>query len=753
MYASVIVDIGNTNVDRVFCYRIPDNMQVEPGHRVSVPFGASNRSTEGFVVSVNSDAPEGLKQLKTVTKTLEPYTVMLPDQLVLARWMANVYRCLYVDALRLMIPAQLRRGRISEKVVKLYALCECRPHDEMRAALTMKDGRYRSRLQGEVFELMLVQREMSAADISKRIPGSQSAVKALVAKGILTETGREEFRVPAYERGSAAEAPELTGAQRAAFEAVCGGIDAREGVFLLHGVTGSGKTEVYMRSIAYALERGGSAIVLVPEISLTPQTVSRFKGRFGDRIAVLHSRLSAGERYDEWRRIRLGMVDVVVGARSAVFAPLSQLRLIVIDEEHEASYQSESSPRYNAIEVAIKRCKLNGAALLLGSATPSLGDYLKAVKGRYGLLELNERVSSIPMPAVEVIDMRAEFMAGNTGVFSSQLKQALGECMANGEQAILFINRRGYSTFVSCRMCGHVFECDNCDVSMTYHSANNALMCHYCGARRALPTKCPECGSAFIKYFGVGTQQVENQLHELFPECSALRMDMDTTGTKDAHQRILSAFERGEAQVLIGTQMIAKGLDIPNVTLVGVVAADAMLHIPDYRSCERTFQLLTQVAGRAGRQAKRGRVIVQTYTPEHEAIRFASAHDFKGFYTYEIAQRRKALFPPFSLFARILFVSEDEERASASAREYADGLSAAIEAQLNGRGANQGEILMVEAAAAPVRRKQNAYRYQVLLRFARTKNLPLILDAIYRYHAEHGGECALHPEINPGDMF
>ena len=369
---------------------------------------------------------------------------------------------------------------------------------------------------------------------------------------------------------------------------------------MLHGVTGSGKTEVYMHCIQRCIEAGRQAIVLVPEISLTPQTMGLFRARFGENVAVLHSRLSAGERFDEWRRIRLGMVQVAVGARSAVFAPFENLGLIVVDEEHEPTYQSEQSPRYQAAEVARKRCAMAKAPLILGSATPSIPTYYRAKSGTYTLIELTERVHKRPMPDILLVDMREEFRHGNTGIFSGALFNAMEKCLRAGKQAILFINRRGYSTFVSCRGCGYVFKCPDCDISMTYHRAEECVKCHYCNHAEPVPVKCPACGQPFIKYFGVGTQQVEEQLRENFPGVRALRMDMDSTRTKDAHERLLSAFARGEAQVLIGTQMVAKGLDFPDVTLVGVVAADSSLYLPDYRSSERTFQLLTQVAGPRG---------------------------------------------------------------------------------------------------------------------------------------------------------
>ncbi|MCE5235815.1 MAG: primosomal protein N', partial [Eubacteriales bacterium] len=523
--------------------------------------------------------------------------------------------------------------------------------------------------------------------------------------------------------------------------------------FLLHGVTGSGKTEVYMHAVKSAIGLNGTAIVLVPEIALTPQAMERFRARFGERVALLHSRLSAGERYDEWRRIRLGKVDVVVGARSAVFAPLENIKLIVVDEEHEPSYQSETVPRYSALEVAAKRCKLHGAALVLGSATPSLQSYHRALSGRYTLLKLNERVNDLPMPKVDVVDMRTEFFNGNNSILSALLHTRLKECFEAGEQAILFMNRRGYSTFVSCRGCGYVAKCGDCDVSMTYHKADGLLKCHYCGKTARVPKICPECGKPYIKYFGVGTEQVEEQIRKFFPDVKTLRMDTDTTRTKNAHYELLSRFERGEAQALIGTQMVAKGLDMPNVTAVGVIAADAALHIPDYRSGERTFQLVTQVAGRAGRAQKPGSVVIQTYTPEHPAIALAAGHDYESFYAYEIAARRASMFPPFSIFVRALFTGESEEQPREACDAFALGVREAVLNAYRALNANEKELLLLISAPAPIKRSFAQYRFQTLIKLARTKNTPEAINAVYAYADNHRDAYMSALEVNPANLF
>lgn len=759
MYAKVIVDIAHTDVDRLFSYRIPEGMTLEAGQRVLVPFGAGNRATEAFVLELEEEAPSGAYQIKSILRPLDPYSALLGEQIALAYWMRETYHCVLADALRLMIPAELRGGRVREKRIRTVALAEG-VDERALALLRSRDGGWRAPKQGAVMELMLqYKKPMAIQDLCAFIPGASSAIGALVKKGFLEEEGHSGMRSPLA--GMAAEKSRpvaLTEAQRHALEALCEGLARREGVFLLHGITGSGKTEVYMQAMERALAEGGGAIVLVPEIALTPQTVARFKGRFGERVALMHSRLSAGERYDEWRRIRSGVARVVIGARSAVFAPVENLRLIVIDEEHEQSYISEITPRYSAVETAAKRAKLTGAVLLLGSATPSLLSYYRAKRGRYTLLELPQRVGDAVLPETRIVDMRSEFLNGNMGIFSAALAQALGECIGAGEKAILFINRRGYSTFVSCRSCGYVFRCPNCDISLTYHKYGEkggaGLHCHYCGYRQKQPSLCPSCGKPYIKFFGVGTQQVEEALYRSFPGVEALRMDMDTTRGKNAHDELLRRFAHGSAQVLIGTQMIAKGLDIPSLTLVGVVAADAALHIPDYRSAERTFQLTMQVAGRAGRGDKKGLAIIQSYTPEHPAIALAAAHDYAAFYELEMQARRQGMFPPFALFVRLLFTGEDETALLKRAEACAEALRPLLRGAIEQAGGDARELLMLYASPAPVARRQGLFRFQVLVKLARTKSVQAALDALYAFmQAGDYAHIPCHMEINPLNLF
>ncbi len=758
----VIVDIAHANVDRLYSYTIPDEIRVYPGSHALVPFGSGNRQREGFVIRVHGAVEETAASkegdspspavLKPLLRVIEPYPILTPEQIELAFWIQKSYYCLLVDALRLMIPSQLRGSRVKEKIERTIRLADPDAIDDQMRSLLDKSGKPRAPKQLEVLETLKTSGvEMSVSDVLAFVPNAGGAIGTLVKRGYVVESGHVTFRRPSVGSVSPDKQVTLNAAQKSAVEAIVKAMDEKSGTLLLHGVTGSGKTEVYMRAIERCLAAGRQAIMLVPEISLTPQTVGLFQERFSDVIAVLHSRLSAGERFDEWRRIRLGKARVAVGARSAVFAPMQNVGLIIVDEEHEGSYQSETVPRYGALEVAAYRARQFSCPLLLGSATPSLHSYYRALSGRYQLLELPQRVQNRPLPIVEVVDMRQEFQAGNNGIFSGRLVQLLEECVQKGQQAMLFLNRRGYSTFVSCRNCGYVVFCDDCDISMTYHKGENRLRCHFCSSVKPLPRVCPSCGKPFIKYFGVGTEQVEEQLHQLFPQAVTLRMDTDTVRTKDAMQQMLTTFAHGEAQFLVGTQMIAKGHDFPNVTLVGVVAADATLLIPDYRSTERTFQLLTQVAGRAGRDEAPGRVVIQTYSPAHPAIRYAKGHDYKSFYAYELEQRKKAVFPPFSLFVRILFSSDDEAQLHSVVSGYAEGLKAALDECLGTDGAR--DILLYSASPAPIKRKQRAYRYQILIKLLRTKRLSDAIQTIYTFAADHRNELFAMVEVNPQDML
>ncbi len=623
------------------------------------------------------------------------------------------------------------------------------PAEEPLAALS-KAPRQRAvlsyLLQRAQQEATLSTLELPLSEVCEQVGVTRAIVDSLAKRGLVSTGQREVRRDPlAGRQFVTTEPPKFTTDQEAAWQPLAVALDsACSQVFLLHGVTGSGKTEIYLRALAEVLKRGGQGIVLVPEISLTPQTIRRFAARFPQRLAVLHSRLSAGERYDEWRRIREGLVDVVIGPRSAVFAPLPRLRLIVLDEEHEWTYkQQDTPPLYHAREVAVKLAELTGALVILGSATPDIGTYYHAQRGEYVLLRLPQRIMGhqrgleqqtaelgvqelqtqikafgpgyeearyMELPPVEVVDLRAELRAGNRSMFSRALQQGLRSALAAKQQAILFLNRRGAASFVMCRDCGHVIRCPRCDVSLTYHEDAQYLLCHHCNRRAPVPSICPQCSSKRIRFFGAGTQTVEQALHELLPGARVLRWDRDVTAGKDAHEQILDRFLSHEADVLIGTQMVAKSLDLPLVTLVGVVTADTALQLPDFRASERTFQLLTQVAGRAGRSILGGKVIIQTYAPEHYSIQSASRHDYAGFYQQEIEFRKQQGYPPFNRLVRLLFLDPSARKCEQESLALSHTLRERV-AQL---GLSNTDV--IGPAPCFVGRIRGRYRWQIVLR-------------------------------------
>ena len=739
-YANVIVDLSAEALDRLFSYSVPDGMEILPGQQVSVPFGP--RRLEGFVISLSDHCDLPPEKIKPLFGPVQEYPVVLPELLKLAEWMHERYLCNLVDALRLMIPSEMRNGRVRIRT-RRYA------HLLWTAEQIAGFEKTNSRAGKQVELLKLLQK----GDL-ETVGLNASALKALREKGAVEVYDCEMRRTPSALKGmERAQDFTLMPGQKRAVEAITAAMDAGGGRFLLNGVTGSGKTEVYIRCIRHVLSQGKGAIVLVPEIALTPQMVSWFHARFGDHAAVLHSGLSAGEKFDEWRRIRFGEARVVVGARSAIFAPMEDIGVVIVDEEHENTYQSESRPRYDAREVAWRRAAENKAVLVLGSATPSIASFMRAMPGvrpenRLELLEMRERVQGRPLPEVELVDMRGEFERGNHSVFSGKLTQALENCLAAGEQAMLFINRRGHSTFVSCRKCGYVVKCEQCDVSMTYHQTENLLKCHYCGNTLKPPRVCPQCGSTYIKYFGAGTQKVAEEARRLFPDARIVRMDIDTTREKNAHEKILSRFRSGEANVLIGTQMITKGLDFPNVTLVGVMAADMTLNLPDFRSTERTFQLITQVAGRAGRAQKPGRVIVQTYDPDHYGIQLAAAQDYRAFYRRESAFRRSALYPPFTEIVRIVYSGKDEKAVAQAAQADETKLSAWLDEK-----GMRPDVVQLRALEAPISLLRGEFRWQLFLKMFFKGDLNAACEKMQRMTEAAPSGVRAELEVNPVNLY
>lgn len=703
MVLEVIVDISTAEIDRPFDYEGED---VPLGSRVAVSF--AGRNAVGFVIGkkLSSDFPE-LKRAKYLD------TPISEEQLSLMNAMREKYNLRHIDVLRLFVPSKLREERDPEYKRIFLTATEVENAEE-----TLK----RAPRQREALEYLLKSGGDYLSALSERF--GAGAVNGLREKGLVAESSVHESRVPLSELSGRKKQVVLTEDQQEAVRR----ITSEKGVFLLHGVTGSGKTEVYMSVIERVLERGKTAIMLVPEIALTPQILGIFRARFGDLVALMHSGLNAGERYDEWKRLKDGEARIAVGPRSAVFAPLSDIGVIIIDEEHDSSYVSESNPRYDTKEVAKLRAAACGAALVLGSATPAMESYLNATEGKYHLISLKKRIAAYPLPEMEIVDMVTEFRYGNRSLFSAALRDGIGAALSRKEQVILFLNRRGFASFVMCKACGWVAKCEDCDVSLTYHKGENVLKCHCCGKRYHALSKCPMCGSTEIKQGKTGTEKVEEELKALFPDVRVLRMDNDTTSRKDSYFRILNDFSSGGADVLVGTQMIAKGHDFPNVTLVGILEADSALYFSDYRSSERTFQLITQVAGRAGRADKKGRVILQTYSPRHYVFRFGRTYDYEGFWRKEINTRMVTKFPPFTKVVRVLVAAEEEQAAVDCTRSI---YRAMLEAERRTE-----KFVYLGAARSPVTRMHGLTRYQVLMRLTPELYEKLIPE-IYRLTAEY----------------
>ncbi len=720
MVAEVIVDIAHSDVDKIFDYSC--DQTVKAGMRVVVPFGRS--AATGFVMRVKEKSDFPAEKLKKIYRAEEDYPALNPECLALSEKLKNRYRCPMALVLRLFLPAEMRRGKVGEKSRNFARLTE-EPFEIPP----------RAKQQLALVEFLRDNKEADTAFLRERFG---NALKTLTDKKIVLVEKRRVFRDP-Y-RGVEGERTErsLTPAQEKVVRQIEG---TEKTVSLLHGVTGSGKTEVYLRLIARQLELGKTAIFLVPEISLTPQMLSQLRARFGSEAAILHSGLSVGERFDEWRRLREGSARIAIGARSAVFAPVENVGVIVIDEEHDGSYSSENAPRYNTFDVAYLRANYNKCKLVLGSATPSVETYKRAKDGEFELVRLPERINRRALPEIDLVDMRREVRRGNPSPFSLALREKLKDCLDGGNQAILFLNRRGYAQTVLCRDCGYVAKCEHCDVALTYHSEENCLKCHYCGARYHMLTGCPSCGSVHIGYVGTGTQRVVGELKKLYPAARILRMDNDTTSGKEGHYKILKQFADRQADILVGTQMVAKGHDFPSVTLVGILDADMSLHFPDYRSGERTFQLVTQVAGRCGRAEERGEVVLQTYEPENFILRFAAKYDYEGFYEHEIAMRA-GMFPPFAKIVRVMVVGEDEKETLSALKE--------VFGKLEGVYAKQPEkFLFFNKMHSPIKRIKEKFRYQALMRI--TDGAPL--KEIYEICAAASyKKTVVYVEENPSNL-
>ena len=697
-FAQIIIDISHEKVDRTFDYRIPPQLEdrISVGVLVKIPFGKGNSLRKGYVVGITDHADYDADKIKEIAGIVEGSVSAESQLIMLAWWLKEQYGSTMNQALKTVLPVKQKVKPKEKKILRLLI-----PEEQLEAVTAeaeKKSYKARVRLFKALKENPLIPYEVASGQMNL----SAATLKPVIEKGYVALESEEIFRNPVKDAGSRVKAVDLNGEQQAVADAFCEDYEAgKRETYLIHGITGSGKTEVYMEMISRVISEGKQVIVLIPEIALTYQTVMRFYGRFGNRVSIINSRLSAGERYDQFERARGGDIDIMIGPRSALFTPFSRLGLIIIDEEHEGAYKSEVVPRYHAREVAVKRAQMQNASVVLGSATPSLEAYTKALRGEYRLFSLHTRAKADSRLAdVAVVDLREELKAGNKSIFSRRLQQMIGDRLEKKEQIMMFINRRGYANFVSCRSCGEAIKCPHCDVTLTLHK-DNRLVCHYCGYSIPMPDKCPSCGSPYIANFGVGTQKIEMMTRKMFPQARVLRMDLDTTSKKGGHEEILSAFAEGDADILIGTQMIVKGHDFPDVTLVGVLAADLSLYTPDYRAAERTFQLLTQAAGRAGRDARHGDVIIQTYNPEHYSIVTAAEQDYETFYHREMAYRRLMKYPPVN----VLFTVQMASKSEAALVEAADRLAAHITPQ-----ADEEKVQMIGPVDASVYKINDIYR-------------------------------------------
>lgn len=668
MYANIIVDITHEKLDKIFQYRIPPHLEPEllVGMEVLVPFGRGNRETKGYVIGMTDVCDYDESKVKEILDISRNRMAIEGKLVALAAWMKEQYGGTLIQSLKTVLPIKQKENARVQKKIRLV-LSEEEGRKKLEFYLE-KNQKARARLLAALLDAPQLDYEL----VTRKLNITLSVVRAMAEQGILVLESEQIYRNPVSGKQEANDIS-YTEEQQHAIQTFWKDYEQeRYGTYLVFGVTGSGKTEVYIEMIRKVIEQGKQAIVLIPEIALTYQTVMRFYRNFGDRVSIMNSRLSAGERYDQMMRAKEGEIDVMIGPRSALFTPFTNLGLIVIDEEHETTYKSEQVPRYHARETAIARAKMEGAGVVLGSATPSLESMYRAKSGEYELLEMRNRSCMQDMATVYTVDLREELKTGNRSILSTQLQELIADRLEKEEQIMLFLNRRGYAGFISCRECGYVMKCPHCDVSLSSHRGNK-MVCHYCGHEEVKPTLCPECGSKHIGEFRAGTQQIEDIVKKQFPQARVLRMDMDTTRQKDGHEKILAAFTNGEADILVGTQMIVKGHDFPNVTLVGVLAADMSLYADDYRAGERTFQLLTQAVGRAGRGTKKGEAVIQTYSPDHYGIVTAAAQDYDAFYEEEISYRKLMGYPPAENLLAVLVSSEDEmllEKGCRYLKEY-----------------------------------------------------------------------------------
>ena len=744
MIAEVIINRSAKKLNRTFDYNIPVELEelVVIGSRVLVPFGKSSNLVEGYVIAIKENTTYEVKNIAQIKHNLTE------KQIELAKWMAKRYFCNLSDCIKQMLTPGTKNKELKKNIQdkKINVVYLKKDIEEIQFDIDI--GKIKSEKQKKVLQFLKNNEEVTIPEIEMFTGGTRAIIKTLEKNGYVEIVEKKIERDPlANKKIEKTKNLPLTDEQEKAFEKVKDKILKNEyEEFLLYGVTGSGKTEVYLQLIGQVLEQRKTAIVLVPEISLTPQMIDRFIARFNkEEIAVLHSKLSIGERYDEWNKIKEQKAKIIIGARSAIFAPTENIGIIIIDEEHDSSYKSEAIPKYDAKEIAKKIAKDNNCPLVLGSATPDITTYYKSQKGQITLLELTKRANNSKLPNVEIVDLKMELANGNRSMLSVKLHDAIEKNLKAQKQTILFLNRRGYSTFIMCRECGYTVKCKNCNISMTYHKSINKLKCHYCGHEENVVTICPECHSKKIRYFGTGTQKLEQEINKLFPQAQTIRMDVDTVTKKNSHEDILNRFRNENIDILIGTQMVVKGHHFPNVTLVGVIAADSSLNIDDYRATERTFQILTQVAGRAGREKLEGNVIIQSYNPENFSIQYAQKQDYNLFYNTEIAIRKQLNYPPFCDIILIGFNSIFEKEIIEVSNSVYNYLIQKL---------NNNLFTILKPMPSPIDKIQNKYRWRIIIKGHIDENANQILnECLQQVYDKNYKNTRIAIDVNPNNMM
>lgn len=743
-YADIIIDISHENLDKTYQYAIPEEYSRSAviGAPVVVPFGMGNRTISGYIVGLSDEPKISIDKIKPIRNVVEGAPVIESHLIYLAYWMKETFGGTMNDALKTVIPVKK-----PVKIKEQRKIILVKPHEEL-TRLYEEQKKKNNTARARLLEALLHQDTLDYDEAISRLNISRPVITWLADNDIIRIESKQLYRNPIDRQKAVQTHVTLNDEQQHIAENIIKDYnEGKRSTYLLHGITGSGKTEVYMEIISEVVASGRQVIVLIPEIALTYQTVNRFYDRFGERISILNSRMSEGERYDQSLRAKNGEIDIMIGPRSALFTPFKNLGLIIIDEEHEGSYKSETTPKYHAGMVAIKRAELTGAFVVLGSATPSLESYQKAIRGEYILHTLTKRAKEANPPKIWIVDLREELKERNRSIFSRKLKELIEERLRKREQIMLFINRRGYSGFVSCRSCGHVMKCSHCDISLTSHMGSR-LLCHYCGYEEGMPAICPACGSKYIAAFGTGTQKVEEMVRREFPGAGVLRMDTDTTKNKGGHQNILSAFASHKADILVGTQMIVKGHDFPLVSLVGIIAADLSLYAGDFRASERTFQLLSQAAGRAGRDTIPGEVVIQTYHPEHYSIVTAAEGSYEGFYEQEMLYRRLMQYPPAANILLVLIASMDEERAEAAVNHAGE----ALKEYITGNGLSSQ---MIGPAPAGTAKMKDVYRRVIYIKDEQYNvlvGLKNYLEGYFNYSGQFAG-CSIQFDFNPMSTY